>query len=155
MSSIYVDADACPLKEEIIAVLRRFNLNLIFVANSPLKKLQGREGIEVLQSGDEFDAVDTLILDKAGIGDCVITKDLLFAKKLIAKKCAVFSFQGNPLNEENIGHALSLRELHQEIREHGRNEAGKGKRKNSREEQSRFKSALHDYLVRRYPQLQK
>ncbi len=110
---IWVDADACPLKEEIIAIAKKFELQLKFVASVSLKKLHNREGIETVLCEKGTDSADNYIENHAKSGDIAVTTDLLLAKKLLNKKLYVSGFLGTAFNLSNItealGHRLAVR----------------------------------------------
>jgi uncharacterized protein len=107
--TVWVDADACPLKEEIIAIVKKFDLNLIFVASVQLKKLHNREGIETVLCEKGTDSADNYIEDHSKPGDIAVTTDLLFAKILLNKKVFVCGFLGSAFNLSNITEALGHR----------------------------------------------
>ncbi|MBF0199263.1 MAG: DUF188 domain-containing protein, partial [Planctomycetes bacterium] len=144
---LFIDADACPYKDEVVEVARRFICTCIFVANMPLKKLEGRDGIETILCEQEFDGADKYILSHALGEDCVLTKDLLLAKLLVEKGIPVASFRGKPINSENIGQYLAMRGLKQEVREH---DSGPKRQKNNigkrKKEKSQFKESFHLFL---------
>ncbi len=120
---IYVDADGCPVKDEIYKVAERFQVEVILVANKymniPTNKLFK---MEVVSSG--FDAADDWIVDKATSKDVVITVDILLAERCIKKGARVLGHKGIEFNEDNIGMSVANRELMQNLRHMGENRGG-------------------------------
>lgn len=145
---VWVDADSCPVKEEIIAISKKFKLDLTFVSNSVIKSLQGRRGIHHLLSSEEFDAVDNLIVEKVQLGDVAITKDLILAKRLLDKGVHVCGFKGLGYNS-NINDAMANRNLHAMLRDEqgGLTEMTKNTPKVAKQQQiSEFKNNFHNFL---------
>ena len=117
MLTIYVDADACPVKDEVYKVGRRYGLRVAVVANAPLR-VPGGELIElVVRPG--FGAADDWIAEQAGEGDVVITADIPLAARCLAKGARVLGPKGKPFTENDIGSALALRDLMDELRQGG------------------------------------
>lgn len=120
---IYVDADGCPVKEEIYKVAERFQVQVILVANRymniPANKLFS---MEVVSSG--FDAADDWIVDKVTARDVVITNDILLAERCLKKGTRVLGSKGDEFTEDNIGISVANRELMQNLRHMGENRGG-------------------------------
>lgn len=117
MLTIYVDADACPVKEEVYRVARRYLMPVKVVANTPLR-IPGGGLIElVVRSG--FGAADDWIAEQSGPGDVVITADIPLAARCLAKEARVIDPKGRPFTDTDIGSALALRELRDELRQSG------------------------------------
>ena len=120
---IYVDADGCPVKEEIYKVAERFQVEVILVANKsmsiPANKLFK---MEVVSSG--FDAADDWIAEQATPKDVVITVDVLLAERCVKKGCRVLGHKGVEFTEDNIGMSVASRELNQNLRHMGENRGG-------------------------------
>ena len=118
MLQIFVDADGCPVKEEVYRVAERYQLKVFLVANKRMQiPLDPRLEMVVVDAG--FDAADDWIVEKAGPGDIVITGDLLLADRCVKKKARVLGNKGIELDEENIGDVLASRELMQNLRHMG------------------------------------
>lgn len=118
MIKIYIDADACPVKEEAFKVAKRYGLVTYVVANQYLKvPLDINIRMEAV-SGD-FDAADDWIAERVGESDIVITSDLLLAERCVKSKARVLGPKGNILDEENIGSALAGREIATHLRDLG------------------------------------
>lgn len=115
---ILVDADACPVKEEIYKVAKRHAVPVVVVANASMR-LPHEEGIRLQVVGDAFDAADDWIEAEAGAGDLVVTGDILLAARCLKKEAYVLGPTGRPFTDENIGDALASREISAEMREMG------------------------------------
>lgn len=115
---IYIDADACPVKDETYKVALRYQLKVFVVANqfinTPLEPLIQ---MEVVSGG--FDAADDWIVETSNDGDIVITSDILLAQRCVAKKVRALSPKGEEWTEDNIGGAVAGRELMQNLRHMG------------------------------------
>jgi len=123
MIKIFIDADACPVKEEVFKVAKRYGLITYVVANQFLKvPLDINIRMEAV-SGD-FDAADDWIAERAGESDIVITSDLLLAERCVKNKAHVLGPKGNVLDEENIGSAIAGREIATHLRDLGTSGTG-------------------------------
>lgn len=131
---ILVDADACPVKEEVCRVAFRYGFPVTFVAHSRMRTPEGPGvRLEVVPGG--FDAADEWIAGRAGAGDVVVTADIILASRCLARGARVIGPGGNPFTEENIGEALATRELLAGLRQMGEVRGGPatfGKRDRSR-----------------------
>ncbi|MGZ3768484.1 MAG: YaiI/YqxD family protein [Bdellovibrio sp.] len=120
---IYVDADGCPVKDEIYKVAERFQLEVILVANKPINiPFNKLFKMEVVSS--DFDAADDWIVDHATKKDVVITGDILLAERCVKKGCRVLGHKGIEFNEDNIGMSVANRELMQNLRHMGEMRGG-------------------------------
>lgn len=143
MLDIYVDADACPVKEEVYRVAERYRLGVTLVSNARMRVPDGpRVRLEVVSGG--FDAADDWIAERAGPGDIVITADIPLAARCIANGARVLGHTGRPFTEENIGDVLATRDLLAEVREY--EEVGGGPPPFQKRDRSRFLQKL-DELV--------
>jgi uncharacterized protein len=118
MLILYVDADACPVKDEIYRVGNRHSLEVIVVANASMR-IPPDPKIRLQVVSDGFDAADDWIVEHAGVGDIVITSDIPLADRCLKKGAYVLGNTGRPFTEESIGDALVSRELSSELREMG------------------------------------
>lgn len=118
MPQIYVDADACPVKPEILKVAERHNLEVTFVANSGLRPSRDPMVKNVIVSAS-FDAADDWIAEHAGANDIVITADVPLAVRCVANGSLVTGPTGRVFDESNIGMASAMRDLGQHLRETG------------------------------------
>src|SRR5256885_3680392 len=115
---IYVDADACPVKDEIYRVATRHGLpvsvvagNFIRVPKDPL--------IERVAAGSGMDAADDWIAERAGKGDIVITADIPLASRCVKAGAEVIAPNGKPFSEQSIGMTLAVRNLMTDLRSSG------------------------------------
>jgi uncharacterized protein YaiI (UPF0178 family) len=115
---VYVDADACPVKDEVYRVADRYALNVTLVANSPFRVPLG-ERIRLVVVGAGFDAADDWIATNAGAGDIVITGDIPLAARCLKNGARVIGSTGKSFTDASIGQALAGRELSQHLRESG------------------------------------
>ncbi len=120
MTKIYVDADACPVKNEVYAIAGRLQLLVHVIANQWMGMPNNPQiRLEVVDDG--FDAADDWIVKKAGSADVVITDDILLAERCIKKGSRVITNRGLARNAHNIGEALAMREMMQLVRAYGDN----------------------------------
>ena len=140
MTIIYVDADACPVKEEAERVATRHGLELCIVSNGGLRPSQNPLVRSVIVDAGP-DIADMWIADRAGPGDVVITGDIPLAAKCVAAGARVLKHNGEALTQANIGNVLATRDLMTDLRaaDPFRQGGGKGFTKADR---SRFLEAL-------------
>lgn len=120
---IYVDADGCPVKDEIYRVAERCKVEVVLVANKPLNiPLNPLFKMEVV-SGD-FDAADDWIVERITSKDVVITADILLADRCVKKQARALGHKGVEFTEDNIGSAVAHRELMQNLRHMGEVKGG-------------------------------
>lgn len=115
---IYVDADACPVKPEILKVAERLGMEVTFVANSGLRPSRDPMVRNVIVS-NAFDAADNWIADNTGPADVVVTADVPLAVRCVAKGSFVTGPTGRVFDETNIGMASAMRDLGAHLRETG------------------------------------
>jgi uncharacterized protein YaiI (UPF0178 family) len=115
---IFVDADGCPVKEEIYRVSRRHGLGATVVANARMR-IPEEDGLTLVVVGDRFDAADDWIVEHAARDDIVITSDIPLASRCLRKGAVVLDQRGGAFTEDNIGAALSNRELLSHLRDLG------------------------------------
>lgn len=124
MLTIYIDADACPVKDEVYRVARRYAMLLKVVANAPLRVPADTRIELVVRPG--FGSVDDWIAEQAGPGDIVITSDIPLAARCLAREAGVLGPKGVPFTESDIGSALAMRDLLAELRQGGEAPPGLG-----------------------------
>jgi uncharacterized protein YaiI (UPF0178 family) len=117
MLTIYVDADACPVKDEVYQVARRYSLRVRVVANTPLRVPTNPLFELVVRPG--FGTADDWIAEQAGEGDLVVTADIPLAARCLEKGASVLDPRGKPFTESDIGSALAMRELMETLRQSG------------------------------------
>jgi uncharacterized protein YaiI (UPF0178 family) len=115
---ILVDADACPVKEEIVRVAERHSLAVTFVANTGLRPSRDPMVRNVIVSA-AFDAADDWIAGTAGANDIVVTADIPLAARALEKGALVLGPTGKVFTAETIGTALAMRDLNRHLRETG------------------------------------
>ena len=115
---IYVDADACPVKPEILKVAERHGIAVTFVANSGLRPSRDPMVRNVIVSGS-FDAADDWIADHVEADDIVVTADVPLAVRCVAKDALVTGPTGRLFDKSNIGMASAMRDLGAHLRETG------------------------------------
>ncbi len=145
---IFVDADACPVKQEVYRVAKRCRLHVTLVANSWMR-IPDEEGIVLQVVGDGFDAADDWIAEQVEAQDIVITADIPLASRCLKKEAHVIGPTGKPFTENNIGDALATRELMAELRDAG--EIGGGPPPFQKRDRSNFLQKLNEViqLIRR------
>ncbi len=117
MLTIYVDADACPVKDEIYRVARRYSLKVLVVANTTMR-VPTDPLIELVVVRDQgLDIVDNWIAEHAGVGDIVITADIPLTARCIERKARVIDGKGRVLTDRDIGEVLATRNLMEELRQ--------------------------------------
>jgi len=113
--TIYVDADACPVKEEIERVATRLKVAVKMVSNGGLR-LSQNPFVEMVTVSDGPDVADMWIAERAGPGDVVVTSDIPLAAKCVAAGGQVLKPNGDVLSEANIGSILAMRDLMADLR---------------------------------------
>ena len=115
MSDIFVDADACPVKQEIYRVAKRYALKVTLVSNSPMR-IPHEAWLTLVVVDGKFDAVDDWIVGHVTESDIVISGDIPLASRCLAKGAVVLDLRGGVFTEDNIGEALASRELLSNLR---------------------------------------
>lgn len=119
MFQIYVDADACSVKQEILKVARRHGIAVTFAANSFMRiPDQGDAKLEIIE-GRDINAVDDWIAEQAIEEDIVITADIPLADRCLKKGAQVLDQRGRIFTAANIGTMLATRELMSQLRDAG------------------------------------
>ena len=143
---VYVDADACPVKDETYRVAKRHGLKVTLVSNSRMR-VPAEDWVELVVVQGDLDAADHWIAEHAEAGDVVITADIPLAGRCLAKGAQVLGPRGEPFTEESIGDALATRELLAHLRESGA--VGGGPPPFDKRDRSRFLHRLDEMLRRR------
>jgi uncharacterized protein YaiI (UPF0178 family) len=115
---IFVDADACPVKEEAAKVAARHKLVIHYVSNSHMRLPFG-DNVKRVVVSDGADAADDWIAEQCAAGDIVVTADIPLASRAIKKGAQVISHIGRPFTQDSIGMALAMRDLMAQLRESG------------------------------------
>ena len=140
---IYVDADACPVKQEIYKVAQRHGWTVQVVANGIIA-LPTHPLIKRVVVDGGFDAADNWIAERAVPGDVVITADIPLAARCVKAGAAVLAHNGKGFSDRSIGMALASRNLMAELREAG--QVTGGPRPFAQRDRSAFLSALHETI---------
>lgn len=123
MLHIFVDADACPVKEEVYRVAGRHRLAVTLVANSWMRTpIESWITLEVVGGG--LDVADDWIAERAGTCDVVVTSDIPLASRCLKNGALVVSPTGRPFTEDNIGDILATRDLLTDLRSAGAKTGG-------------------------------
>ncbi len=117
MFKLYIDADACPVKDECYRVAQRYAWPVVVVANSQIGIPADPSVTMVVQLG--FGAADDWIAEQIGPGDICITVDVPLAARCVEKGALVVTGKGYLYNAANIGEALAVRNLNEELRQAG------------------------------------
>ena len=147
MTIIYVDADACPVKDEIITVAIRHGCRAVMVCNGGIRP-NPHPLIELAIVDDGPDTADIWIADRAGSGDIVVTNDIPLAARAVEKAAAVLRPDGSAITASNVGNVLATRDLIADLRAADPFRQGKGK-PFSKADRGRFSQALDQFLSRR------
>ena len=118
LSEIFVDADACPVKEEVYRVARRYGITVTLASNSSMRVPQEAWLKLVIVEG-RFDAADNWIVEHVTDQDIVITADIPLAARCLEKGAAVLDMRGGVFTKDTIGGALASRELMSHLRDLG------------------------------------
>lgn len=140
MTAVYIDADACPVKDEAERVITRHKIKMYMVCNGGLRPSRNPY-VENIIVADGPDVADMWIADRAGLGDVVVTGDIPLAAKCVEAGARVIKHNGEALTQANIGNVLATRDLMTDLRaaDPFRQGGGKGFTKADR---SRFLEAL-------------
>ena len=144
MTAIYIDADACPVKEEAERVATRRGLKMYVVCNGGLRPSQNPL-VELVFVPDGPDAADMWIADRAKRGDMVVTADIPLAAKCIESGARVLRHNGEVITPANIGNILATRDLMTDLRAADPFRQGGGKAF-TKADRSRFLSSLDSEL---------
>ena len=142
---ILVDADACPVKDEIYRVAFRRNVAVCVVSNSRLR-VPDHDLIERILVADSFDAADDWIAAEACPTDVVITADILLAERCLKSGAAVIGPTGKPFTPGSIGSAVAMRGIMADLRVGG--DIVGGPAPFAKADRSRFLQALDEALLR-------
>lgn len=141
--SIYIDADACPVKAEIYRVAERYSLRVYVVSNSYMNVPRDPR-IEQVVVSDGFDAADNWIAERVGVNDIVVTADIPLADRSLKAGASVIGNTGVPFTPASIGMAMANRELLSNLRAMG--EITGGPKPMAQRDKSRFLSALDEAI---------
>jgi uncharacterized protein YaiI (UPF0178 family) len=141
LTRIYVDADACPVREEVYRVAGRLGLDVFVVSNGPRPiRPPVLPNVNMILVGEGADAADDWIAEHIAAPDVCVTGDIPLASRCLAKGARVVPPNGKPFTPANIGNALAGREVSRHLRELGL--GGGGPAPFTKADRSRFLSAL-------------
>ena len=143
MTAIYIDADACPVKNEIYRVAERYGLQVHVVSNAYLN-VPRHPRIALMVVSDGFDAADNWIAEHVQPGDIVVTADIPLADRSLKAGAAVIGNTGVPFTTSSIGMAMASRDLMSNLRAMG--EVTGGPKPMTQRDRSRFLSALDETI---------
>ncbi|HZC98239.1 MAG TPA: YaiI/YqxD family protein [Bradyrhizobium sp.] len=145
MTDIYVDGDACPVRQEIYRVAARLKVKFFVVSNGsrPIQP-PGMPNVSMVLVGDTADAADDWIAERVGAMDVCVTSDIPLASRCLKKGARVVSPIGKQWTDANIGNALAGRDIARHLRELGQNTGGPAPL--TKRDRSRFLSALDTAL---------
>ncbi|WP_404369266.1 YaiI/YqxD family protein [Sphingomonas sp. MMS24-J45] len=142
---IYVDAYACPVKDEIYKVALRREVAVTIVSNSPIR-IPIHPLLSRIVVGAGFDEADDWIAERADSASVVVTGDILLADRCLKAGAAVLAPNGKPFTTASIGNAIAVRAIMADLRAGG--DAVGGPPPFAKTDRSRFLSALDEILVR-------
>lgn len=145
MTTLYVDADACPVKDEVYRVGTRYGLQVHVVSNSWIR-VPAHPRIELVVVDAGPDVADDWIAERAGRGDIVITADIPLAGRALSAGAQALHPAGRPFTSDNIGSALASRAVGEHLRSMG--EVTRGPAAFSPADRSRFLQALDAAVVK-------
>ena len=146
MTILYIDADACPVKDEAITVAERHGVHVKIVSNGGLRPLR-HDLVEMVYVAEGPDVADDWIAERIGPGDICVTADIPLADRCIKAGGGVVKPNGEMLDEGNIGAVLASRNLMSDLREQGAVTSRHATF--SQRDRSRFRQSLETALRRR------
>lgn len=144
---IFIDADACPVRDETYRVAERHGVPVTIVANSFLR-VPRHEMFTLVTVSDGFDAADDFIAERAREKTVVITADILLADRCLKSGAKVIGSNGKPFTENSIGSAIATRAIMADLRAGADMPNLGGPPPFSAKDRSRFLSTLHETLER-------
>jgi uncharacterized protein YaiI (UPF0178 family) len=145
MNAIYIDADACPVKDETYRVAERHALKVYVVSNGGIRP-NSNPLIETVIVSQGADAADMWIADRVGPGDICVTVDIPLAAKVLEASAEAIRHNGDLFTTQNIGQQLGMRDLMADIRSANPLGASGGGRPFSKADRSRFLNSLEQVV---------
>jgi uncharacterized protein YaiI (UPF0178 family) len=145
MTTFYVDADACPVKDEVYRVAARYSLPVFVVCNSWIRT-PSHPKITLVVVDQGPDVADDWIAERAGAGDIVVTADIPLAQRALDARAQALHPTGRPFTADNIGGALASRAIGEHLRSMG--EITRGPPPFSASDRSKFLQALDAAVVK-------
>jgi uncharacterized protein YaiI (UPF0178 family) len=141
--AVFVDADGCPVKQEVYRVARRYGVPVTLVANTWMR-VPEEDGFKLVVVEGDFDAADDWIVERVSEGDIVVTGDIPLADRCLKLGARVLGLRGREFTEDSIGEAMAGRELSSELRDLGVQTGGP--RPIDKRDRSRFLQKLDEVL---------
>jgi len=141
---LWVDADACPVKFEVLEVARRFGIRPVFVSHQPIKALQDHPSSEFVLCQSGPDSADDHILEHMVLKDVIVTSDLLLSQKVLEKGGRVINFFGKSVTSDSVGKDLGRKKVHALADQLGVRHHEPG----GKPSKGNFKGAFHNLLDR-------
>ena len=138
--TVYVDADACPVKAEVYRVAKRYGLKVYLVANDIMSVPRDQPNVELVVVSDRFDAADDWIAERVGPAAIVVTNDVPLASRCVKAGAYALAPNGRVFSPDSVGVSLAVRNLMQDLRASG--EVTGGPPPFSKKDRSAFLSAL-------------
>ena len=145
MTTLYIDADACPVKDEVYRVADRYGLPVFVVCNSWIR-IPASPRVQLVVVDEGPDVADDWIAERAGPGDVVITADIPLAERALKARAQALHPKGRAFTADNIGGSLASRAVGEHLRSMG--EITGGPRPFAAADRSRFLQALDAAVVR-------
>ncbi|WP_170789838.1 YaiI/YqxD family protein [Ruegeria lacuscaerulensis] len=145
MTTLYIDADACPVKAEAERVATRHKVPMALVSNGGLRP-SANPLVQVVVVSEGADEADKWIAERCGVGDVVVTSDIPLAAKCVEAGARVLRPNGEAFTAANIGQQLAMRDLMADLRAANPLGAGGGGKPFNRADRSRFLDALEREL---------
>ena len=143
MTEIYIDADGCPVKDEVYRVAKNKGLFVHVVCNAYLN-VPADSQINLVVVENTPEAADDWIAEQASAGDIVITTDIPLADRCLKRGARVLDPRGQEFDDDSIGRALAIRDLKSDLR--AMNLVGGGPPPFGNKDRSRFLSRLHEVI---------
>lgn len=144
---IYIDADACPVREETYKVARRHGVPVTVVANSYIR-IPKEPGFTFRLVDDSFDAADDYIAEAADVDAIVITSDILLAERVLKSGGRVLGSNGKPMTMDTIGSQIAVRAIMADLRAGAEQPNLGGPAPFSQRDRSLYLEALHLMIVK-------
>ena len=143
---IYIDADACPVRDEVYKVALRHDVPVLVVSNSYMR-IMPHPLIKRMIVSDSFDAADDFIAERCNENSVVITADILLADRCVKAGAQTIGPNGKPFTPDNIGSAKATRAMMEDLRAGAIGENFGGPPPFTNADRSRFLQTLHEALV--------
>ena len=144
---IYIDADACPVRDETYKVARRHKVPVTVVANSYIR-IPKEPGFSFRLVDDSFDAADDYIAEAANADAIVITSDILLAERVLKSGGRVLAGNGKPMTMDTIGSQIAVRAIMADLRAGAEMPTVGGPPPFTQKDRSRYLEALHLMIVK-------